>query len=199
MKKNLFLFSFIIPLIGYSQTASDLSKEGIAKSKNHDYSGAILDYNKSIGMDSSKYEVFFNRALAKSRVNDKEGALLDYNRSLQLKDDPETYYSRATVKIDLKDRIGALDDLNKCYEAEKDNPSYYSFRSDCKMFLKDFRGAIDDGNKSLELKPNQSNIYIVIWLCYYDLNEKETGCLNLKKAKELGNTHVDEFITKYCP
>jgi len=76
------LISILIPTFGFCQTAKEFAVNGIAKSKNKDYEGAIADYNKSIELDSTNSIVFYNRGLAFSKLNNFQSAISDYTKSI---------------------------------------------------------------------------------------------------------------------
>jgi len=67
-----------------------------------------------------------------------------------------------------------------------------------KNYLLDFRGAILDYTKAIEIIPNFSEAYFCRGMTKIALNRKEDGCLDLRKAGELGDAVAYEYIKKYC-
>ena len=62
----------------------------------------------------------------------------------------------------------------------------------------DYRGAINDYTKAIELKPNFATAYNNRGLAKILMGQKDSGCLDLSKAGELGNTEAYETIRQYC-
>ncbi len=85
------------------------------------YSGAMVNYNKSIELDSNKFYAFGNRGTLKLNQKDFEGALIDYNKAIEI--NPKIaalYYNRAKAKANLKDEKGYLEDYNKAIAIDPD-------------------------------------------------------------------------------
>ena len=197
-KAQFFLIIILFPALSSAQTANELNKSGIIKAKAGDFAGAIADYDRAIHLDSTKAEIFFNRATSKAKSKNQQGAIVDYSKSIVLKSDPDSYYARALMEIEISDYKVALDDLNKSYEAKKNNPNYFFMRGDCKYLLKKISSAIDDFTKAIELKPDYDKAYFFRGICEISMNKKEDGCKDLGKAKELNYSKASEFISKYC-
>ena len=62
----------------------------------------------------------------------------------------------------------------------------------------DWSGAIEDFNKSIELAPNNADVYSNRGFAKIALGQKDSGCLDLSKAGELGYAEAHETIKKYC-
>ncbi len=84
-----------------------------------DYSGAMLNFNRSIEIDSNKFYVFGNRGTLKLNQKDFEGALMDYNKAIEINPKiASLYYNRAKAKANLKDEKGYLEDYNKAIKID---------------------------------------------------------------------------------
>ena len=66
------------------------------------------------------------------------------------------------------------------------------------MSLKDFKGAVADFTRVIELEPNNANAYYYRGLSRITLGMKNSGCLDLSKAGELGNKSVYDQIKVHC-
>ena len=67
-----------------------------------------------------------------------------------------------------------------------------------KIESRDFKGAIADFGKAVEIEPKFAEAYYNRGLTYIFIKEKETGCLDLSKAGELGIQKAYAVIKKYC-
>ena len=64
--------------------------------------------------------------------------------------------------------------------------------------LKDYSGAIADYTKAIEIDPNKSSAYYGRGLSKLVLGQKDSGCLDLSKAGELGYGQAYEVIKEHC-
>ena len=66
--------------------------------------------------------------------------------------------------------------------------------------LGDYRGAIQDFNKALELDPIgfDQEAYYGRGASKINLGQKDSGCLDMSKAGELGYSEAYEIIKEYC-
>jgi tetratricopeptide (TPR) repeat protein len=64
--------------------------------------------------------------------------------------------------------------------------------------LGDHRGAIEDYNQAIQLDPKLGEAYVLRGLSKIQLNQKNSGCLDLSKAGELGDASTYGFIRLFC-
>ena len=132
---------------------------------------------------------------------DYKGAIADYTKAIELKSgpSPHLYVKRGNAKRLIQDFNGAITDLNKAIEF---NPGYalaFGYKGIIKMEVKDYRGAIDEFNKALERNPNSfKEAYYYREIAKICFGQKESGCLDLIKARESGYERAYEAIQKYC-
>ncbi|MDA2919073.1 tetratricopeptide repeat protein [Desulfobacterota bacterium AH_259_B03_O07] len=62
----------------------------------------------------------------------------------------------------------------------------------------DYRGAIKDYTKAIEINPKDAEVYYGRGLTKLYLGQKDSGCLDLSKAGELGYFKAYDFIKQYC-
>ncbi len=55
-----------------------------------------------------------------------------------------------------------------------------------------------DFTTSVELDPNDAKAFFNRGIAEYNLKMQADGCLDLKKASELGYQDADEYISKVC-
>ena len=74
----------------------------------------------------------------------------------------------------------------------------YAESGESKLELKDYKGAILDFNKAIELAPNNANVYYNRGLAKISLGQKDSGCLDLSKAGEMGYSEAYDYIKEFC-
>jgi tetratricopeptide (TPR) repeat protein len=127
------------------------------------------------------------------------GAIADYNRTIKL--DPVqslAYYKREVLKSNLQDFKGAIADFDRAIEISPNYESAYINRGSMKGNLKDFKGAIDDFDMAIELNPENGLVYYNRGLIKIYSGQKDSGCLDLSKAGDLGYSNAYELINKFC-
>ncbi|MCH8014820.1 MAG: tetratricopeptide repeat protein, partial [Candidatus Dadabacteria bacterium] len=67
-----------------------------------------------------------------------------------------------------------------------------------KKNLGDHRGAIQDYNKAIQLNPNYALAYYNRGIVKIHLGQKDSGCLDLSKAGEMGFFQAYDAIKQYC-
>jgi tetratricopeptide (TPR) repeat protein len=97
-----------------------------AKTELQDYTGAVLDYSKTIKLTYKYFPhydyAYSDRAKTKVELHDYEGAIEDYNVLISRNFrtfDSDYYYARGQAKEGLKDIRGALADYSKAGELGK--------------------------------------------------------------------------------
>jgi tetratricopeptide (TPR) repeat protein len=140
-----------------------------------------------------KYRKIFDCALG-------EISLQEDNKTIELDPyDAGAYYNRGISKHEVGDYKGAIQDYNKAIELNTPNLAQaYSNRGVSKSELEDYMGAIEDYNKTIELNPNDGMAYNNRGLANIFLGQKDSGCLDLYKASELGYKDAHNLIRKHC-
>jgi len=182
-----------------AQTAEEYFDKGVEKSVEGDWKGAIQDYNKAIELNPNYTSAYNNRGSVKSSLGDYRGAIQDFNKSIELKPNYAlAYFNRGIAKSNLDEHKGAIQDYNKAIELEPNDADAYSNRGNSKGCLDDYRGAIKDFNKAIEHNPNDGMAYNNRGLAKIYLGQKDSGCLDLSKARDLGDPKAHDLIKKYC-
>lgn len=176
-----------------------------------DFKGAIEDFDKAIISNPTFIQAFQNRGYAKANIQDFMGAITDYNKELEIKDnDPnyridkndKVYNNRGVAKYNLKDYRGAASDFNKAIELNSGESIHRLYKANSLYQLKDFMGVITECNYIIESfhfnKYDKNDAYYWRGLAKIQIGQKESGCLDLSKAGELGFKEAYEAIKKYC-
>ena len=143
---------------------------------------------------------FVKRGFDKYCKEDFIGAVADFGYALNINPKNEdAFFYRAMSKNNLKDFRGSLSDINEAIKINPDLGAYYLIRADAKNKLRDFNGAIDDYNKTIELEPIRlARAYYERGLLRIHFNQKESGCIDLSKAGELGWEESYKAIKQFC-
>jgi len=174
MKKAIILLMvLLLPFISYGQDAYSYIKKGSEKLDRKDNRGAIVDYTTAIKLDPesrvSRFAYSY-RGLAKYELGDHRGAIADFTRAIELTD---------------PNKKGLLSE-------------YYNNRGVAKESLKDYSGAIVDYTTAIKLDPEVPVRYYNRGRAKIINNQKESGCLDLSKAGELGDPDAYEAIRSFC-
>jgi len=133
-------------------------------------------------------------------IKDYIGAITDFTKAIEI--DPvnaKAYVNRGSVKSFMLDHKGAIIDFNSAIQINPNEPMPFFNRGCAKGILKDYKGAISDYTKAIEMNPSWvANLYFNRGLAQIELGQKESGCLDLYKAGELGNKTALVAVIKYC-
>ncbi len=208
MKRILFIIEvLLISFAGYSQTKDKKAKEyydnGCDKVFKKNYTGAIDDFSEAIKRDSGFIQAYENRGVAKFYLKDNRGAIADYTKALAINpNDYNTHGRRGWAEFYLQEYREAIADFTKAIEGTQNSVHYYNIRGQAQYYLQDYKKAIADFNrviKSWSGEKNQKSIAFY-WrgLAKIDSGQKDSGCLDLSKAADLGHLEANEAIQKYC-
>jgi tetratricopeptide (TPR) repeat protein len=196
-----------LSLAGHSQTkdwtARKYYESGCEKIIRKDYQGAIGDLSRAIARDSNFIQAFENRGVAKFQLRDNRGAVEDYTYALKLNPyDYNTLGRRGWAEFYLQEYDKAIEDFSRAIEGGRNNTHYYNIRGQVKYAKKDFQGAIEDLTivlKSWSGEKNQKRAaYYWRGMAEIKSGQKESGCLDLKKAEKLGYPEASEALQIFC-
>lgn len=91
-----------------------------------------------------------------------------------------------------------MEDYSKLIELYPSHFTGYNNRGDIKNTLLDHKGAIADFSTAIAINPKYALAYANRGETYILTDQKNKGCVDLAKAKELGFQKAEELIKKYC-
>jgi tetratricopeptide (TPR) repeat protein len=199
---KIFIPLFVAVLIEttcYSQTIKDLNaieycSDGEIKITNQDYRGAIADFNQAIENNPRYSTAYYHRGRAKMYLQDYRGAILDITKVIELN---SSYLNTHINEEETNEAIAGFKEINKA-NAKKELDDAYILRGGAKFAIEDYTGAISDYSKVIELHPRYARVYYLRALAKIEFKQKDSGCLDLSKAGELGFSKAYDAIKQYC-
>jgi len=158
--------------------ALSYSNSSATKVQNGDYYGAWIDVEKSIAMSPKWAPAYDIRGLIKEHTGDLDGALSDFTTAIELY--PRIDFDTSTMRgID-------IDAAN----------AYYN-RAGVELKMQDYKAAKSDYSKSIKIL-SSPEAYFGIGMTELFLNDKDSGCADLKQAMDRGYKPAEEYIKVYC-
>lgn len=168
---------------------------------NRDFNAAIEAFTKSIELEPTHNQSYGGRGFAKYALGNYQEAILDLNTAIESYPEfAEAYYSlRGLAKASLGDYRGSIDDFSKALLIDPKFTEAVSNRATSKRNLNDYQGALEDYSLAVKIDPTYSSAYFKRGLLkIIQLKEKESGCLDLSKAGELGESLAFKAIKDLC-
>jgi tetratricopeptide (TPR) repeat protein len=154
-------------------------------------------------------------ASAKKEKGDFQGAVLEYTKAIKLSninlhDVSKLYSFRGDCKELLDDFRGAILDYTEAIKFEKNTffRHYdYARRAKSKGYLKDYNGALSDITTAIDIEESKTSKirsfslpenYFFRGQIKLNMNLKDSGCVDLSKAGQLGHNEAYQFIKQYC-
>ena len=206
--KHILLFAFVLLNTALSsQTDVELALSLFNEGKSDE---SIILLNSVIETDDKNAEALYLRAYINLAEGNKANALRDYD--LLLKVEPRhrgALTNRSLLLMEGEHYESALEDLNILVE---DDPSDWRIlyeRGYCYGLLGKHQKAVEDFTRVIKLNPDHAEAYAQRGVS--KINELsneglirpapeqcEDACLDLKKAREMGDTTVVKMISLYC-
>jgi len=190
-------------LPNYAQnSAEEYFYSGVEKANSGDYQEAIEEFDKAIKINPKDAKAYYNRGVVKGGLGDYRGAIEDFNKSIEINPmNTNPYYTRGRAKARLSNYSEAIKDFNEVIDRNPEDLTLIKVcidRGSAKYNLGDYRGAIEDFNKAIEINSKYAKTYYGRGLAKIGLDQKDSGCLDLSKAGELGYSEAYEAIKELC-
>jgi tetratricopeptide (TPR) repeat protein len=146
--------------------------QGLEKSKQKDYTGAIEDFTRALQLAPYFADAYLRRGLAYYDSGEILQAVSDYTEVLKLNPQSvEAYYCRALARVGLKNLPGALEDVDKAIRLNSNYAPAYSLRGTVRRKQGFIQDEIANFKKAAEL--------------FLEQRDKENCRLCLEKIKQL--------------
>jgi len=187
--------------------------KGFALNGQGKYSESITCFDKAIVIDSLDPATFTDRALAYSYKKDYTNAIKDFEHVLALDSTggqaEAAYFYLGKIKMLTYENEAAIPLFDKLLKLVPTDAEAYFLRGTAKSNMMDSDGAITDFDKAIELRPNYMEAYAnrgVQKINKLPVDQKigkkikciKDPCSDLLKAKELGDTSVEDMLFLYC-
>ena len=158
---------------------------GTQKFNEHDYRGAISDFDQVILLKPDNYSAYFKRGMAKCKVKEYDKALSDFTMALHLEpDSEEALNSRGLAYFETGDQEAALKDFKRLMDINPD--AYWAFNNRGLVFLekKKHREALDDFKMALEINPDDPDTLYNMAVLYEQKEDYEKALDYINRSIE---------------
>lgn len=176
------------------------TKIALSKSCLGDFEGALNAYSELLKYEPNDPRHYALRCDTKRRLGMYHEGLNDCNRAILLAPDSDAGFGfRGIIKFYLEDYYGAINDLNIAIEINNKYATTYLYRGHAKIKLKEDTGALQDLNTAIKIDNNYAEAYYIRGIMKILIfNERQSGCLDLSKAGELGRKEAYKSIKELC-
>lgn len=143
---------------------------------------------------------FYARGEQYGKMGKYRDAMLDMYRYEMLSTTMPTaafYYEREQLEIKGRIYQGALNDINRAVVLDRNNAQLWAEKANVHLKVGQYDEAIKAADIAIELDSSYASPYLVKGLAQCQDGNKTEGLQNLEKAKSLGDTQADGFITKF--
>lgn len=160
----------------------------------------LLDSAVSVGVRTKMAAPYY---LARANFLDAQGktreALADYNMydSIARPIAPTFFYARYKCEMKLRQWQQALLDIARTCYLNPNEPTYFAEWASLDLRVKRYDEGISAAEACIRLAPEYADGYLLLGILQAEKGKKEEAKGNLLKAKELGDTRVDEYLKKY--
>lgn len=158
---------------------------------------AIARLNKPYLSDVAPY--FFERAELHVQAKKFRNAVIDYNTFYEASNgnvNAMFYYQREQAEMQCRMYQQALNDINKAVELAPDDENLWAEKGAVHMRVNQLDEAIPAFEKAISLNAEYAAAYRMLGYCYSLKKMKKEAKVNYEKAKQLGDTVVDQLIDK---
>ena len=160
---------------------------------------AIEQLSKPYFGEAAPY--FYERAEIRMQAGKFRDAVMDYNTFFDAVSGDVTalfYYQREQAEMQCRMYQQALNDINKAVDMAPEDVDFLVEKGAVHLRVNQLDEAIAVFNKAISMNDQYAAAYRMLGYCQVLQNKKKEACANFAKAKELGDTVVDQLIEKYC-
>jgi tetratricopeptide (TPR) repeat protein len=158
---------------------------------------AIVRLNKPYLSDAAPY--FFERAELNAQAKKYRNAVLDYNTFYKAVNGDVNalfYYQREQAEMQCRMFQQALDDINKAVELSADDENLWAEKGVVHLRVNQLDDAVQAFEKAISINTEYAAAYRMLGYCQSLKKMKKEAKENYLKAKELGDTVVEQLLEK---
>lgn len=158
---------------------------------------AIVRLNKPYLSDAAPY--FFERAELNAQAKKYRNAVLDYNTFYKAVNGDVNalfYYQREQAEMQCRMFQQALDDINKAVELSADDENLWAEKGVVHLRVNQLDDAVQAFEKAISINTEYAAAYRMLGYCQSLKKMKKEAKANYLKAKELGDTVVEQLLEK---
>lgn len=162
---------------------------------------ALEDYALIIKLkDANLINAHFNRAQLYMRMNDKKSALDDYKKVVELNPkNIQLTWDIGRVSYEIEEYADALTYYSRAMDQiEKPEAQVYMIRGEVFEKLEHYEAAIEDYTRVIEMNPNWAQAHYSRGQAKARMGDKDSACVDWKKASELGHDEAKGVIVYNC-
>ena len=160
---------------------------------------AIVKLSKPYFGEAAPY--FYERAELRAQAGKFREAVMDYNTFFEAVSGDVTalfYFQREQAEMQCRMYQQALNDINKTVEMSPEDVDFLVEKGSVHLRVNQLDEAIATFQKAISMNDQYAAAYRMLGYCQALQNKNKEACANFAKAKELGDTVVDQLIEKYC-
>lgn len=160
---------------------------------------SIVRLKKPYFSEAAPY--FYERAGILAEAKKFRDAVKDYNTFYEAVSGQVTalfHYQREQAEMQCRMYQQGLDDINKAVEMAPEDMDFLLEKGSVHLRINQLDEAIATFQKVIAKDANNAAAYRMLGYCQALQKKNKEACANFAKAKELGDTVVDQLIEKYC-
>lgn len=200
------------------EKANNLFLEAKYMADKEEWKVAIRFYTQVIELVPTAPQSYLGRGIAYNYLDKHEEALKDFGEVVSLSRGSSTTYERSqdvlgtpdiqhatvfayramsVIQFEMERYEDALMNIWEAISLDPENPTLYKIQSQIYIQQKEYKNAINSITEELGLNEELESYKTRAWL-YFQLNDSESACKDLKIACEMRDTPSCELQKEYC-
>ena len=169
-------------------------RRGVEAQQRGQYSEAIENFTKAIGLNPEDAEAFYLRGSTYYSKSEYDHAIEDFTKAIELKSDyAEAYAFRGGIYNIQGDYDRAIQDSTKTIDLNPDYAEAYAIRGMAYCSQGDYGCAIQDLTKTIDLNPDYAEAHFTRAIAWLHSEKWKKAKSDLILAKNMGLDIVDLF------
>jgi len=162
-----------------------------------DYDHAIADYDRAIGLESGRAELYSNRGAVYIAKRDYDLAIADYDRAIELEPErAELYSNRSVAYYNDGDYDRTIADFDQAIQLRPDDATTYYNRASTHVDKGDYDRAIADYDRAIQLRPSYFEAYCNRGETYGAKNDYDRAIADLDQAIRLQPDSAVPYVNR---